>query len=100
MISLELNKVSELIYDENGFSVKLRCYNEFDTEDYEKIKELLKLNVIEWKKKGSVPVDEVVAIMGLIDQLAGGSRFFDEETAIKVEDACLEIEDIITDLIC
>lgn len=31
----------------------------------------------------------------LIDQLAGGSRFFSEETAIRVEDACMEIEEII-----
>lgn len=94
-----MTKLSELIYAENGFLVKLRCDNEFNTDDYEKIKALLKFNIIEWKKNGNVPVDDVVAIMSLVDQLAGGNRFFYEETAIKVEDACIEIQDIITDLI-
>lgn len=92
-------KVSELIYQENGFVVKLRCENEFDTDDYNKIKELLKIKVNEWKETGYVPSEEVVAIMSLVDQLGGGSRFFDEKTVIKVEDASLEIQDIITDLI-
>ena len=92
-------KVSELIYQANGFVEKLRCENKFDEEDYNKIKERLKINVIEWKKMGCVPNDEVVAIMSLVDQLVGGSRFFDEKTAIKVEDASLEIQDIIEDLI-
>lgn len=96
---MEIMKVSELIYEENGLIVKLRSENKFDTDDYNKIKELLKLKIVEWKKLGYVPNDEVVAIMSLIDQLVGGSRFFDEETAIKVEDASLEIQDIITDLI-
>ena len=92
-------KVSELIYQENGFVVKLRCENEFDADDYNEIKELLKIKVIEWKNTGYVPNDEVVAIMSLVDQLVGGSRFFDEETIIKMEDASLEIQDIVTDLI-
>ena len=55
--------------------------------------------VAEWKSAGSVPVKDVLDIVFLIDQLAGGSRFFDEETTIKVEDACLEIEDVIENLI-
>ena len=97
---MELPKVSELINEENGFLVKLRCNNEFNIDDYEKIKALLKLKISEWKENGSVPAGEVVAIMGLVDQLAGGSRFFDDETTIKVEDACIEIEDIINNLIC
>lgn len=79
--------------------VQLRCENYFDSEKYEKIKSVLIENVKIWKNTGNVPCDDVVALIGLIDQLAGGNRFFDEETAIKVEDACLEIEDIITSLI-
>ena len=39
-----------------------------------------------------------MALMSLIDQLAGGSRFFDEQTAVKVEAACSEIEEIINRL--
>lgn len=37
--------------------------------------------------------------MGLMKMLAGGSRFYDEKTAVKVEDACIEIQEIITDLL-
>ncbi|MDE6784126.1 MAG: hypothetical protein K2J26_01930, partial [Ruminococcus sp.] len=92
-------KISDLLNDEDGFDVKLRCENYFDSNKYGKIKSVLIDNVKVWKKNGNVPNDDVVALVELIDQLAGGSRFFDEETAIKVEDACLEIKDIITDLI-
>ena len=46
-----------------------------------------------------MPIEYVVDIVSLIDQLAGGSRFFDDETTLEVEDACLEIEDIINNLI-
>lgn len=83
----------------DNFLIKLRNDNTFSTDDYEKIKSVLINNVAEWKLKGSVPVKNVVDIVFLIDQLAGGSRFFDDETALKVEDACLEIEDIINNLI-
>jgi len=93
-------KISDLINDENGLVVKLRCENYFDSNKYEKLKSVLIDNVKAWKKNGSVPNDDVAALIGLIDQLAGGSRFFDEETAIKVENACIEIENIIADLIC
>lgn len=78
-----------------NFLVQLRMDSTFNTDNYAKIKSLLLDKVYEWKTTGSVPVEYVVEIVFLIDQLAGGSRFFDEETAIKVEDACLEIEDII-----
>ncbi|MBQ2276847.1 MAG: hypothetical protein U0L23_06780 [Lachnospiraceae bacterium] len=94
-----LQKISDLINDKNEFLVKLRCENFFDSEEYETIKRVLVDNVKIWKKDGNVPIDDVVAIMELINQLAGGSRFFDEETAIKIEDACIEIEAIITELI-
>ena len=81
------------------FLVKLRMDSTFSTDDYEKIKSFLSDKVYEWKKAGSVPVEYVVDIVFLIDQLAGGSRFFDDQTALKVEDACLEIEDIVNSLI-
>lgn len=82
-----------------NFLVQLRMDNTFNTDNYAKIKSFLLDKVYEWKTTGSVPIEYVVEIVFLIDQLAGGSRFFDEETAIKVEDACLEIEDIINNLI-
>ncbi len=94
-----MSDLSNLINDENGFLVKLRCESKFDMDDYNKIKNSLISNSIEWKKSGCVPVEDVVVIMSVIEQLVGGSHFFDEETALKVEDACIEIVEIINDLI-
>ena len=90
---MELSKLTD------NFLIKLRTENTFSTADYEKLKSVLIDKVAEWKSAGSVPVKDVLDIVFLIDQLAGGSRFFDEETTIKVEDACLEIEGIIENLI-
>lgn len=39
------------------------------------------------------------ALLDLVSQLAGGSRFYDEKTAMKSEDAELEIHEIIIDLV-
>lgn len=83
----------------DNFLIKLRTENTFSTADYEKLKSVLINKVAEWKSAGSVPVKDVLDIVFLIDHLARGSRFFDEETTIKVEDACLEIEGIIENLI-
>ena len=82
----------------DDFLIKLRMENTFSTDNYEKVKSALIHNVAEWKSDGSVPVKDVVDIVFLIDQLAGGSRFFDEETTIKVEDACIEIVEIMNSL--
>lgn len=94
-----MSLLSNLINEENGFLVKLRCENKFDEDDYNKIKNELILSAVEWKKINSVSVDDFVAIISLTEQLAGGSRFLDEDTAIKVEDACIDIIDIINDLL-
>lgn len=83
----------------NNFLITLRNENTFSNDDYQKIKSYLIRNVVVWKSRGSVPAERVVEIVFLVDQLAGGSRFFDEETSIKVENACIEIEDIINNLI-
>ena len=94
-----MQKLSDVIWKENGFDIKLRNYNYFDEEEYALIKHTLTENSELWKKTGNVPVEEVVALMALVDQLAGGNRFHDEETALRVEDACIEIQEIIIDLL-
>ena len=85
----------ELIFD---FIVKMRCENEFDSNSYHSIKDGLQTKIAEWKNQGSVPNNDVVAVVSLIEQLVGGNRFFDEETAIKAEDASIEIIDLINQL--
>jgi len=91
-----MSKLSDLINAENGFLVKLRCENIFDEAKYSNIKNQILIEIPIWKKQGFVLNCDVEALISLIDQLAGGSRFFNEETEIKVEDACMEIEEIVS----
>ena len=51
--------------------------------------------VEKWKEQDFVPKKAFLALLDLVDQLAGGSRFLDYEEAIKVEDASIEIQGII-----
>ena len=94
-----MQKISELLWKENNFEVKLHCQNCFNDEEYALIKEALIENAGIWKENGIVPVREMVALMGLIDTLAADNKYYDEVTAIKVEDARIEIQQIITDLL-
>lgn len=91
-----MSKLSDLINAEDSFLVRLRCENTFDEAKYLDIKNQILIETAKWKTQGFVLNCDVEALIGLIDQLAGGSNFFNEETAIRVEDACMEIEEIIS----
>lgn len=86
-----MGNLSKQINDKNGFLVKLRNENCFDEDMYNAIKDTIISDSSIWKMTGSVPLEDVVALAYLIDQLAGESRFLDEHTADQVEDANLEI---------
>lgn len=90
-----MSKLSDLINAEDSFLVKLRCENTFDEAKYLEIRNQILIDMPEWKTQGFILNCDVEALINLIDHLAGGSRFFNEETAIRVEDACMEIEEII-----
>ncbi len=93
-----MGALSDEISKEDGLLVKLRCDDIFDNDDYQNIKKAL-LNVIPvWKETGKIDVDDFVAMLDLIQEFAGGSRFWNEEVSITVEDAELEIMDIIHEL--
>lgn len=51
-----------------------------------------------WKAAGAIPIPDAVAIFNLIDQLAGGNRFWGEETGRQAEDALFELQEIIGSL--
>ena len=87
----EMGNLSKEINDKNGFLVKLRNENYFDADMFKTIKDTIVSDSSKWRMTGSVPLEDVVALAYLIDQLAGGSRFLDEYTADQVEDANLEI---------
>ena len=69
--------------------------NELDESEYEKIKSALLEIIPKWKSMEKVDVDDFSGLLDLIQFLAGGSRFWSEEVALRVEDAELELMDII-----
>lgn len=80
-------------------SVKLRMDDYFDINLYNQIVMELKKNIPIWRENKSVPCEYVICIMDLLSQLDGNNRFLDKKTSIAVEDANLEIMDLLYDLI-
>lgn len=91
-------KFPDMVLGENGLLIELRCNNTFNEQLFADITDYLNEHLSEWKTKGSIPVADAVTIFNLIDELGGGNRFLSEETALRVEDAALEIQDIISEL--
>ena len=89
---------SDIVYGENGFLVELRCNNIFHEQLFGEIKTYLHKKETEWKVAGAIPIPDAVAIFNLIDQLAGGNRFWGEETGRQAEDALFELQEIIGSL--
>lgn len=89
---------SDMVQGENGLLVELRCDNVFNELVFYKIKNYLLEHLSEWQEKSSIPIMDAVAIFDLIEQLSGTSRFWSKETELRVEDAMLEIQDIIHSL--
>jgi hypothetical protein len=88
----------ELVVGQNGLLVELRMQNSFNEQIFENITDYLNVHLDEWKAKGAIPIADAVPIFNLIDDLAGGSKFWSEEIGLRVEDAVLEIQEIISAL--
>ena len=93
-----LDKLYDLVLGEKGFLVKIRCENTFDDEIYSEIKSILRELVAEWKSLESIPKKGFLAVVELVDFLSRNSKFLSEEDSLKVEDAGIEIKDMINDL--
>lgn len=88
--------ISDMVQGENGLLVELRCNSSFNEQIFTDIKNYFNAHLSEWQTSGFIPVADAVAIFNLIDELSGGSRFWSEEVALRVEDATLEIQEIIS----
>lgn len=95
--SAAMSRLADRINDDDGFMVKLRMDSRFDLKDYDDIKSALKDVISGWKSDGKVSTEDFVAFLDLIQCLAGGSRFWSDETALMAEDAELELMEIIHD---
>lgn len=87
--------ISDMVQGENGLLVELRCNSSFNEQIFTDIKNYFNEHLPEWQTSGFIPVTDAVAIFNLIDELAGGSRFWSEEVALRVEDAAFEIQEMI-----
>ena len=90
-----MTKLANYINDKNGFIIKLRMYDEFDENDYLNIKNTLIDIIPEWKKTGVISTDDFSAMIDLIDQLSGGCIYWSEEVSLKVQEANMELINII-----
>lgn len=90
--------LSDMVAGENGLLVELRVHNSFNEQTYADITDYLNGHLARWQARGAIPIADAVAIFNLIDDLAGGNRFWSEEVRLRVEDAVLEIQDIISEL--
>ncbi len=88
--------ISDMVQGENGLLVELRCNSFFNEQLFSDIKNYFNEHIPEWQTSGFIPVEDAVAIFNLIDELSGGNRFLSEEVALRVEDASLEIQDMIS----
>ena len=52
----------------------------------------------EWRKVDTIPKKAMIAIVDLMIYLVGNNRFLSEEESLKVEDASLEIYDMLMTL--
>ena len=89
---------SDIVQGEDGFLVELRCNNTFQVQLFGKIKAYLLENQPAWKAAGAIPIPDAVAMFNLIDQLAGGNRYWSEETGRQAEDALFELQEIFDSL--
>ncbi len=89
---------ADMVVGENGLLVQLRCHNSFNEKIYTDITNYLNKHLSEWKSTGFIPLTDAVPIFNLIDELSGGSRFWNEDVELRVEDAVLEIQEMINSL--
>ena len=91
----DLHKFKIMVMD---FLVKLRNENTFDDTLYNEICKILKEMAEVWTKQDSIPKSAFISCIYLTDFLAGGSRFLSEKDSLKVEDACNEVQELLSTL--
>ena len=97
-MDLSASELFELISGENGFLVALRSENRFPVELYQGIIRRIRMLAGQWRERGAVPVGDFLAICYLAAETAGGNRFLPEAEAERLEDANLELFEILDQL--
>lgn len=82
-------------YDD-GLIVQIRLQSSFDEEKFRRIIEILKQIVAEFRDTEFVPRKLILIVTELLQHTVGGNNYMSESELIKLEDAGLEIIDIIS----
>lgn len=93
-----IDELCELIQGEEGLLVEIRMDLIFNEKKYQRIVELLNQLIGEWRKVDTIPKKAMIAIVDLMIYLVGNNRFLSEEESLKVEDASIEIYDMLMTL--
>lgn len=93
-----VDELYELVLGEHGFVFELRCHNTFNNDKYFRIKNILNSLIIEWQQYDSIPKKAMLAIVELMFFIVGGNRFLSDDDRIKLEDASIEIYELICGL--
>ena len=93
-----IDELCELIQGEEGLLVEIRMDLIFNEKKYQRIVELLNQLIGEWRKVDTIPKKAMIAIVDLMIDLVGNNRFLSEEESLKVEDASIEIYDMLMTL--
>ena len=93
-----IDELCELIQGEDGLLVELRMELMFNDKKYQRIVELLNLLIGEWSEVDTIPKKALIAIVDLLNCLVGNNRFLSEEESLKVENASIEIYDMLMTL--
>ena len=79
------------------FSLKLR-EKSFDEELYAQIYQQFQVLFEQWTTQENIPKSAFVSCLYLVDDLAGGNRFWSDDTCRKAEDALIEMQELITSI--
>lgn len=84
-------------YDD-GFVVQIRLESLFDETKFNRIKQLLRQIINDLIGSESIPRKLLLIVTELLQHTVGGNNYMNESELIKLEDAGLEIIDIISSL--
>ena len=81
---------------DDGFIVQIRLQSFFDEEKFRRIIEILKQIVAEFRDTEFVPKKLILIVTELLQHTVGGNNYMNESDLIRLEDAGLEVIDVIS----
>lgn len=84
--------------DDDGFVVQIRLESLFDEAKFNRIKQLLRQIINELIGSENIPRKLLLIVTELLQHTVGGNNYMKAEDLIKLEDASIELIEIIANL--